>query len=101
DLVLLRRRYCVRPATNRWADQSANGFSCRGNARKTPALILAFSFCDSRKIIRSSLIRVIGHVLAAFTEPRAVQRSHTRTFPSAAALPGNGHREKWPVRRHP
>src|SRR5262245_16305737 len=54
------RRYCVRPATNRWADQSANGFSCRGSARKTPALILAFSLCVSRKIIRSSLIRVGG-----------------------------------------
>src|SRR6516165_8248730 len=45
---------------NRWADQSANGFSCSGNACKTPALILAFNLCDSRKIIRSSLIRVAG-----------------------------------------
>jgi ferredoxin len=34
--------------------QSANGFFSRGKAHKGPALILALSFCESRKIIASS-----------------------------------------------
>src|ERR1700722_8252663 len=56
DFVLVTRMYCERPTRNNPADQSAIRFSCRGRVAKVPALILAFSFCDSRKIMASSPI---------------------------------------------
>src|SRR4051794_21704494 len=54
--------YCARAATNRWADQSANGFSERGSAGSGPALILAFSLWDGRKIST-------GHQVIDVVEP--------------------------------
>src|ERR1700732_286885 len=48
---------CERPTRNKPADQSAKRFSSRGSAGRVPALILVFSFCESRKIIVSSPIQ--------------------------------------------
>src|SRR5947209_19859765 len=45
--------YWVRPAVNRWADQSANGFPSGSSVAKAPALTLAFSFWERRNIIGS------------------------------------------------
>src|SRR4051812_34826392 len=59
--------YGVRPAVNRWADQSAKGHSCRGNVPKAPALILALSLWESRKIMASSPISVIGQLVPSGT----------------------------------
>src|ERR1035437_3684168 len=53
--------YWVRFAVNMWADQSAKGFSSSGSAASVPALILAFTFSDSLKIIAPPPIRSCYH----------------------------------------
>jgi hypothetical protein len=55
----------VRPATNSWADQSAKAFSFRGWVESVPALILALSFWERRKIKTESGGK--GVLFCAFT----------------------------------
>src|ERR1700722_865316 len=43
------------------------GVSSRGMVAKVPALILAFSSCESRKIIASSPLQVFGHSISSGT----------------------------------
>src|SRR4051812_15924485 len=74
------RMKLLRSTGNRCADQSSNGFSWRGNASNTPALALAFSACERRKIIAQPSTGTAPHPAAVgepenTTRPRLQDRS--------------------------
>src|SRR5262245_35318982 len=52
--------YCARSATNKSADQSANGFTSCDNGFSGPPSILAFSFAERRKIISGVCLGISG-----------------------------------------